>query len=74
MKKIFKILFAMEKRKLGKILFAAGMVLLIISAILMIATDSIFSSVILFFSILCNVTGLYIIMWEKGKGEKNDKR
>ncbi len=57
--------------KKGLLLIAAGMLCLAGCLVLLIFTESIFSTVLLYFSLGFNIIGLYILMWLRGN--KNDK-
>ena len=63
-----------KNKKLGLWLIAAGMLLLGGSLLLLIYTESIFSTVLLYFSLAVNIIGLYILLWVKDRGEGNDKK
>lgn len=63
----------LPNKKKGLVLVTAGLLCLLGCIILLLFTESIFSTVLLYFSLGFNIIGLYILMWVKDKGDKNDK-
>ena len=61
-------------KKRGFLFIAAGMFCLAGCLLLLIFTESIFSTVLLYFSLGFNIIGLYILMWVKDRRDKNDKK
>ena len=53
---------------------AVGMLCLFASIALLLWTESIFSTVLLYFSFGFNIIGLYILLWVKDRRDKNDKK
>ncbi len=53
---------------------AAGMICLAGCLALLLFTESIFSTVLLYFSLGFNIIGLYILMWVKDRRNENDKK
>lgn len=64
----------LSNKKRGLYFVAAGMLCLIGCLILLIWTESIFSTVLLYFSLGFNIIGLYILMWIKDRRDKDDKK
>lgn len=64
--------FSVKKR--GLIFIAAGALCLLGCILLLLFTESIFSTVLLYFSLGFNIIGLYIILWIKDGKDKNDKK
>jgi len=60
----------LTNKKRGIIFVAAGMLCLIGCLVLLIFTESIFSTVLLYFSLGLNIIGLYILMWIKDGRDK----
>ena len=60
----------LSNKKRGGILIAAGALCLLGCILLLIFTESIFSTVLLYFSLGFNIIGLYIILWVKDGKEK----
>ena len=65
MKKLFDFWNRLSNKKRGLIFIAAGMLCLLGCLILLIFTESIFSTVMLYFSFGFNIIGLYILLWIK---------
>ena len=64
----------LSNKKRGLLFISAGMICLIGCLLLLVLTESIFSTVLLYFSLGFNIIGLYILMWVKGRRDKNDKK
>ena len=64
----------LSSKKRGLIFVLAGMLCLAASLVLLIFTESIFSTVLLYFSLGLNIIGLYILMWIKDRRDKDDKK
>ena len=64
----------LSSKKRGLLFVSAGMVCLAASLFLLIFTESIFSTVLLYFSLGLNIIGLYILMWIKDRRDKDDKK
>ncbi|MBQ2898497.1 MAG: hypothetical protein IJE28_01995 [Oscillospiraceae bacterium] len=60
----------LTNKKRGILFVAAGMLCLIGCLVLLIFTESIFSTVLLYFSLGLNIIGLYILMWIKDGRDK----
>ncbi len=73
MDKVIRFWEGLSNKKRGLIFILAGMICLIGCLILLIFTESIFSTVLLYFSLGFNIIGLYILMWIKDRRDKNDK-
>ncbi len=73
MKKILDFWENLSVKKRGLVLIAAGMICLFGCLLLLLFTESIFSTVLLYFSLGFNIIGLYILMWVKDRRDKNDK-
>lgn len=65
---------ALSNRKRGFLFICAGALCLLGCILLLLFTESIFSTVLLYFSLGFNIIGLYIILWIKDGKEKNDKK
>lgn len=52
----------------------AGMLCLAGCLVLLLFTESIFSTVLLYFSLGLNIIGLYILMWVKDRRNENDEK
>ena len=61
-------------KKRGLLFVLAGMICLTGCLVLLLFTESIFSTVLLYFSLGFNIIGLYILMWIKDRRDKNDKK
>ncbi|HPR39843.1 MAG TPA: hypothetical protein PKY19_00760 [Oscillospiraceae bacterium] len=72
MKNFFLKLRALPVRKKGLLLLAAGMLCLAVSLVLLIATESVMSTVLFYISLILNIIGLYILMWVRGRSNEND--
>lgn len=64
----------LSSKKRGLLFVLAGMLCLAASLVLLIFTESIFSTVLLYFSLGLNIIGLYILMWIKDRRDKDDKK
>ena len=60
----------LSSKKRGLLFVAAGMLYLAGSLVLLLFTESIFSTVLLYFSLGLNIIGLYILMWIKDRRDK----
>ncbi len=74
MNKIIRFWEGLSNKKRGLLFVAAGMICLVGCLVLLIWTDSIFSTVLLYFSLAFNIIGLYILMWIKDRRDKDDKK
>ena len=74
MKKILDFWENLSVKKRGWLLILAGMICLSGCLLLLIFTESIFSTVLLYFSLGFNIIGLYILMWIKDRRDKNDEK
>lgn len=74
MNKIIRFWEGLSNKKRGLLFVAAGMICLAGCLVLLIWTDSIFSTVLLYFSLAFNIIGLYILMWIKDRRDKDDKK
>ncbi|HPD88644.1 MAG TPA: hypothetical protein PLU75_04120 [Oscillospiraceae bacterium] len=72
MKNFFLKLRALPVRKKGLLLLTAGMFCLAVSLVLLIATESVMSTVLLYISLILNIIGLYILMWVRERRNEND--
>ena len=64
----------LSNKKRGLIFICAGMLCLFGCLLLLVLTESIFSTVLLYFSLAFNIIGLYILMWIKDRRDENDKK
>ena len=64
----------LSSKKRGLLFVLAGMLCLAASLVLLIFTESIFSTVLLYFSLGLNIIGLYILMWIKDRRDKDDNK
>ena len=64
----------LSNKKRGLLLIAAGMLCLLGCLLLLIFTESIFSTVLLYFSLGFNIIGLYILLWIKDRRDKDDEK
>ncbi len=74
MNKIISFWEELSNKKRGLIFILMGMICLFGCLVLLIFTESIFSTVLLYFSLGFNIIGLYILMWIKDRRDKNDKK
>ena len=74
MNKIISFWEKLSNKKRGLIFILAGMICLFGCLVLLVFTESIFSTVLLYFSLGFNIIGLYILMWIKDRRDKNDKK
>ena len=70
MNKIISFWEELSNKKRGLIFILAGMICLFGCLVLLIFTESIFSTVLLYFSLGLNIIGLYILMWIKDGRDK----
>ena len=70
MNRIFDFWGNLSVKKRGLLFILAGMVCLFGCLVLLIFTESIFSTVLLYFSLGFNIIGLYILMWIKDGRDK----
>ena len=64
----------LSNTKRGLLFVSAGMICLAASLGLLLWTESIFSTVLLYFSLGLNIIGLYILMWMRNRRDKDDKK
>lgn len=74
MNKIISFWESLNSKKRGLLFVSAGMICLAGCLVLLIFTESIFSTVLLYFSLGFNIIGLYILMWIKDRRKKDDKK
>ena len=74
MEKIISFWEGLSSKKRGLLFISAGMLCLFGCLVLLIFTESIFSTVLLYFSLGLNIIGLYILMWIKDGRDKDDKK
>ena len=74
MDKILNFWGGLSNKKRGLLFIAAGMLCLIGCLILLLFTESIFSTVLLYFSLGFNIIGLYILLWIKDRRDKDDEK
>ena len=74
MNKIIDFWGKLSNKKRGLLFVLAGMICLAGCLVLLVFTESIFSTVLLYFSLGFNIIGLYILMWIKDRRDKNDKK
>lgn len=60
----------LSNKKRGGIFIAAGALCLLGCILLLVFTESVFSTVLLYFSLGFNIIGLYIILWVKDGKDK----
>ena len=70
MEKIISFWEGLSSKKRGLLFIFAGMLCLFGCLVLLIFTESIFSTVLLYFSLGFNIIGLYILMWIKDRRDK----
>ena len=70
MNKIISFWENLSSKKRGLLFIAAGTLCLFGCLVLLIFTESIFSTVLLYFSLGFNIIGLYILMWVKDRRDK----
>ena len=73
MNKVIEFWENLSVKKRGLLFILVGMLCLLGCLLLLIFTESIFSTVLLYFSLGFNI-GLYILMWIKDRRDKNDKK
>ena len=74
MHSILKFWEKLSNKKRGLIFIGTGMTCLFGCLLLLVLTESIFSTVLLYFSLTFNIIGLYILMWIKDRRDENDKK
>ena len=74
MNKIISFWEKLSVKKRGLLFVLAGMICLAGCLVLLVFTESIFSTVLLYFSLGFNIIGLYILMWIKDRRDENDKK
>ena len=74
MNRIISFFENLSAKKRGLLFISAGMICLAGCLVLLLFTESIFSTVLLYFSLGFNIIGLYILMWIKDRRDKNDKK
>lgn len=74
MNKVIEFWENLSVKKRGLLFILVGMLCLLGCLLLLIFTESIFSTVLLYFSLGFNIIGLYILMWIKDRRDKNDKK
>ena len=74
MNKIINFWKKLSNKKRGFLFILAGMICLFGCLVLLIFTESIFSTVLLYFSLGFNIIGLYILMWIKDRRKKDDEK
>ena len=72
MKKATEVKNGISSKKKGILLIIGGMLCLAGCLLLLIFTESIFSTVLLYFSLGLNIIGLYILLWVKDGRDKNE--
>lgn len=71
--KLMNLWEGLSSKKRGLLFIAAGAICLLGCILLLLFTESVFSTVLLYFSLGLNIIGLYIILWIKD-GKENDKK
>ena len=74
MNKIFDFWENLSSKKRGLLFISAGMICLFGCLLLLIFTESIFSTVLLYFSLGFNIIGLYILLWIKDRRDKDEEK
>ena len=74
MKSIINFWENLTNKKRGLLFMAAGMLCLALCLVLLIFTESIFSTVLLYFSLGFNIIGLYILLWIKDRRDKDEEK
>ena len=74
MNKVIEFWENLSVKKRGLLFILVGMLCLLGCLLLLIFTESIFSTVLLYFSLGLNIIGLYILMWIKDRRDKDDKK
>lgn len=67
MRKLFDFYKRLTNKKRGLLFIFGGIICLIGCLILLIFTESIFSTVLLYLSLVLNIIGLYILLWIKDR-------
>lgn len=74
MKKFINYWEGLSNKKRAAHFLSAGMLCLFGCLALLLWTESIFSTVLLYFSLGLNIIGLYILLWVKDRRDKDDKK
>lgn len=74
MNRIISFFENLSAKKRGLLFISAGMICLAGCLVLLLFTESIFSTVLLYFSLGLNIIGLYILMWIKDRRDKDDEK
>lgn len=74
MNRIISFFENLSAKKRGLLFISAGMICLAVCLVLLLFTESIFSTVLLYFSLGFNIIGLYILMWIKDRRDKDDEK
>ncbi len=74
MNRIISFFENLSAKKRGLLFISAGMICLAGCLVLLLFTESIFSTVLLYFSLGFNIIGLYILMWIKDRRDKDDEK
>lgn len=64
----------LSSKKKALFFLTAGMLCLFGCLALLLWTESVFSTVLLYFSLGFNIIGLYILLWVKDRRDKNDRK
>ena len=64
----------LSSKKKALFFLAAGMLCLFGCLALLLWTESVFSTVLLYFSLGFNIIGLYILLWVKDRRDKSDRK
>ncbi len=65
---------SLSNKKRALYFLGAGMACLLGCIVLLLWTESIFSTVLLYFSLGFNIIGLYILLWVKDRRDKDDRK
>ena len=60
-----------KNKKRGAAFVGAGLLCLALCIILLVTTESVFSTVFFYLSVLLNIIGVYILLWMRDGGEKD---
>ena len=63
-----------SNKKKGFLFVLLGMLCLFGCLVLLLKTDSVFSTVLFYFSLVLNSIGLYILFWVKDRRKNHDKK
>lgn len=74
MNRIISFFENLSAKKRGLLFISAGMICLAGCLVLLLFTESIFSTVLLYFSLGFNIIGLHILMWIKDRRDKDDEK